>query len=321
MNKCLNCGKEVKNKYCNSKCRNKHNPTKYIPTLESIEKQKITVLNKWKIFKVKCFTCKSEFEISEYNVNIPKKEKYFCSRSCANTRKHSEETKLKIGFINKKNYLLHDKNKRRVQKNLNKRILKTCPICKNDFWVRESGNNRIYCSKKCYCNDKNCKYRGVSKGGYRKGSGRGKSGWYKGYWCDSSYELAFVIYNIDHKIIFERNNNGFEYYIDNIKHKYYPDFIIDNVYYEIKGYERKKDILKYNSFKKPLIVMKKNELKHIFSYIIEKYGKNYIHLYDDNPYNKLTNFCKVCGKQCKSKNIYCSRQCAGKGNNRNSVWK
>jgi hypothetical protein len=28
-------------------------------------------------------------------------------------------------------------------------------------------------------------------GGLKEGTSRGKSGWYKGYWCDSSYELAF----------------------------------------------------------------------------------------------------------------------------------
>lgn len=26
-----------------------------------------------------------------------------------------------------------------------------------------------------------------------------KHGWYKGFWCDSSWELAFVMYNIDHR--------------------------------------------------------------------------------------------------------------------------
>lgn len=33
-------------------------------------------------------------------------------------------------------------------------------------------------------------------GGYRKGSGRGKKGRYKGYWCDSSWELALNLKEI-----------------------------------------------------------------------------------------------------------------------------
>ena len=65
-------------------------------------------------------------------------------------------------------------------------------------------------------------------GGYKKGCGKGKKGWYKGYWCDSSWELAFVIYNLEHGIKFERNKQGFEYVFENKTYKYYPDFILGN---------------------------------------------------------------------------------------------
>ena len=82
-----------------------------------------------------------------------------------------------------------------------------------------------------------------------------------------------------------------------------------------------KDIEKHKFFPKPLIVLKKDNLKDILDYVINKYGIDYIKLYEGNPYNNLTNICKVCGKSCKSKNIYCSRICAGKGNNRNSKYK
>ena len=68
-------------------------------------------------------------------------------------------------------------------------------------------------------------------GGLRKGSGRGKKGWYKGYWCDSSWELAWVIYNLDNNIKFERNNIGFEYVYKGKKRKYHPDFLISETYY------------------------------------------------------------------------------------------
>ena len=39
----------------------------------------------------------------------------------------------------------------------------------------------------------------------------GIKGWYKGFWCDSSWELAYVIYNLDHGIEFRRNTEKFEY--------------------------------------------------------------------------------------------------------------
>ena len=57
---------------------------------------------------------------------------------------------------------------------------------------------------------------------------------YKGYWCDSSWELAYVIYNLEHNIKFERNKQGFEYEFENKKYKYYPDFILeDGTYVEV----------------------------------------------------------------------------------------
>ena len=72
-------------------------------------------------------------------------------------------------------------------------------------------------------------------GGYVKGSGRGKQGRYKGIWCDSSWELAFVIYHLDHNIPFERNWNKFEYQYEGQTHLYVPDFVYpDGTYIEVK---------------------------------------------------------------------------------------
>lgn len=48
-------------------------------------------------------------------------------------------------------------------------------------------------------------------GGYVEGSGRGKKGRYKGFYCDSSWELAYVMYCLDHNICIERNTAKFEY--------------------------------------------------------------------------------------------------------------
>ena len=87
-------------------------------------------------------------------------------------------------------------------------------------------------------------------GGLRKGSGVGLSGWYKGYWCDSSWELAFVIYNLEHGIKFERNKKGFEYEFEGKICKYYPDFLMEDCsYVEIKGYMKKKDTAKHAAFR------------------------------------------------------------------------
>ena len=46
-----------------------------------------------KTFSVRCYKCDLTFQIIENELKFPKKDKYFCSRFCANSRQHSEETK------------------------------------------------------------------------------------------------------------------------------------------------------------------------------------------------------------------------------------
>lgn len=118
-------------------------------------------------------------------------------------------------------------------------------------------------------------------GGCRKGSGRGKKGWYKGYWCDSSWELAFVIYNIERDIYFKRNTEGFKYKFKDKVFNYYPDFIMeDGSYVEIKGYETEKTNAKHNQFPYKLKMLKKEDLIDVFQYVENKYGKDFIKLYE-----------------------------------------
>ena len=118
-------------------------------------------------------------------------------------------------------------------------------------------------------------------GGYRKNSGRGKYGWYKGIWCQSSWELAWVIWALENKIDFQRNWKKFEYKFKG-KIKYYiPDFILNNNdYVEVKGYWTKQFQMKIQQFPFNLEVFSKKEMKPILNYVIHKYGKNYINLYE-----------------------------------------
>lgn len=119
-------------------------------------------------------------------------------------------------------------------------------------------------------------------GGYREGSGRGKKGWYKGYFCDSSWELAFVIYNLEHGIQFERNKKRFTYTFNNKEYHYLPDFIVDGKYVEIKGYWCEQWEAKYKQFPKneTLQVLTKNEIQTYLNYVIDKHGKDFISLYE-----------------------------------------
>jgi hypothetical protein len=124
-------------------------------------------------------------------------------------------------------------------------------------------------------------YAKLNNGGLRKGSGRGKKGKYKGYWCDSSWELAFVIYNLDHGIEFKRNTKGFDYEFEGKSRKYFPDFIIEDCYYEIKGYITKQSLEKINSFNFNIKVIDKNEIQKYLSYVENKYGKDFVRLYGE----------------------------------------
>jgi hypothetical protein len=125
-------------------------------------------------------------------------------------------------------------------------------------------------------------------GGLRKGSGRGKKGYYKGIWCDSSWELAWVIYNIEHDIKFKRNWEKFEYEYENKIHFYIPDFILENnQYIEIKGRRKiddltEKELIKMNAFKEKnnLQILLEKEIKPYIDYAIKKYGNDFIKLYE-----------------------------------------
>lgn len=65
------------------------------------------------------------------------------------------------------------------------------------------------------------------------------AGYYKGYYFECSYELAWIVYNLDHGIKFNRCTESFEYY-DSKTDKwrlYFPDFEMpDGTIIEIKGY-------------------------------------------------------------------------------------
>ncbi len=122
-------------------------------------------------------------------------------------------------------------------------------------------------------------------GGLRKGSGRGIKGKYMGIYCDSTWELAWIIYHNENNIKFKRNYEGFEYTFNGKVHKYYPDFILEDTFIEIKGrrsYESLtiKERTKIDLFKEKLIVLFESDMKPILNYVISKYGKKYYYLYD-----------------------------------------
>lgn len=119
-------------------------------------------------------------------------------------------------------------------------------------------------------------------GGYNPKGGRGKKGWYKNYWCDSSWELAWILYHLDHNIKFERNTKKFEYFHEGVQKFYIPDFILSSgVYVEIKGYFSNIVKSKLDAFPHSIEIFDKIKMQYILKYVQDKYGKHFTYLYGE----------------------------------------
>ena len=111
----------------------------------------------------------------------------------------------------------------------------------------------------------------------RRTPGKFKYGYYKGVWCDSSWELAYLVYALEHGSNIIRNKEGFKYIWKGDYHTYFPDFYNpeSNTYIEIKGYKSDRDIAKISQFKNKLILIEKTDIAPILDYVEDKYGKNF----------------------------------------------
>ena len=115
-------------------------------------------------------------------------------------------------------------------------------------------------------------------GGHRHGSGRGQKGWIRNIFCDSSWELAYVLYCTDHNVDIKRNTEKFAYEYQGKIRNYIPDFIVNGSLVEVKGYktqqwESKKQVLP------SITVLDKDGIKPYLKYAQDTYGKDFIKLY------------------------------------------
>lgn len=128
---------------------------------------------------------------------------------------------------------------------------------------------------------KNAKNQGF--GGYNPKGGRGKKGWYKGYWCDSSWELAWVIFNLDNNIVFSKNTKKFSYTYRGKTKNYIPDFLLESgQYIEVKGYYTEEVREKIKQFPYIIEVFDLKKMKPILDYVEMKYGKDFVRLYEED---------------------------------------
>ena len=267
-----------------------------------------------KSYTIKCKKCGKPFiiEVSQYMFNLNKYKKY-CSYSCSNSHIHSCEENNR-----RKNSILQFYKDHPELKNPKKRYI--CKNCGNEFFVNENKNDgsRKYCCSEC--RDTWMRINIYNKsGGYRENAGRGKQGWYNGIHCDSTYELAYLIYCIDHNKNIKRSDKKFPYILNGITRTYNPDFEIDSGLVEIKGYHTELVDIKLKSEKEPITILYKKDIQYCFDYIKIKYGKteSNIHELYDNYKPKYEYECCEChskfwkDKLLKTNLVFCSQHCSG----------
>jgi hypothetical protein len=232
----------------------------------------------------------------------------FCSRKCSNSRgPRTEEFKKSVS---KKL-----KGRKGHRSNLGKKytrgsiVERETRICKcGESFVEKITTKRKFCSSEC---------RYKNSGGYREGSGRAKTGYYKGIYCGSTYELAWVIYMLDNNLPFQRFDGCLEG--DGIK--YFPDFLIDNIIYEMKGFESSESVDKKTklaeSFGYTVKVLYKEDLKEHFEWVKTNYTYKKIYELYDGYKPKYEYMCVVCcnkvsrNSPAKTDTVCCSRKCSG----------
>ena len=108
------------------------------------------------------------------------------------------------------------------------------------------------------------------------------AGKYKGHYFESSLELAWIVYNLDHGIPFERCSETFEYYDSETCRwrTYFPDFVLpDGTIVEIKGYYTQNDTDKMQAvildYRRDIVLMLKKDLAVQLNYCKNRYGKDF----------------------------------------------
>lgn len=114
-----------------------------------------------------------------------------------------------------------------------------------------------------------------------KKHGRGNQGSYMGIWCDSSWELAFLVYHIEHGMHIERCKERRPYIFRNQSKIYIPDFVTDEGLIEIKGYITEQWLAKINQ-NPDIIVLYEDDMRKYLDYVKSKYGNEFWKILYDN---------------------------------------
>lgn len=171
-----------------------------------------------KEFIVKCKHCRKEFKVLEEETKFPiKGNKYFCSRSCANSRgKRSNIVKQKISKsiqegLNKHKYVLKNQYGE-IQYGLRKCI---CEYCNKEF---EANKKMRFCSKECSINSMKEKISKLRKKEIQNGTFQGwKSrniiSYSEKFW-KKVLDDNLIPYTREYLLQYGNLNNGERYFLD-----------------------------------------------------------------------------------------------------------
>lgn len=245
--------------------------------LASIEKHKFNYENRIKKYYLNPKKCQ-ECEIS---IPYEKKENKFCSHSCSAkfTNKNRIVVYSEKGLKNLRNAGLKNVKFIIEKAHRNKPVYYDleCTICKKVFTVKSNGKNYKTCSEEC-------RRMHQSLYGFRQTKTSCKCGYYKGIYCASSWELAFLVYHLDKGEDIKRCDIVVPYEKNGKKHNYFPDFLMNNVIYEVKGYEAEDVKLKTQAtidLGYSIELIRKKQMHEIIKEVKENYQiKDITSLYD-----------------------------------------
>ena len=89
-----------------------------------------------------------------------------------------------------------------------------------------------------------------------------------------------MIFHLDHNIEIRRCTEFRKYVFNGKERKYYPDFIVNGQYFEIKGYNSPQWEAKHAANPDVKVLFERDMLE-IFQYVEIKYGVNYTDLYEN----------------------------------------
>jgi hypothetical protein len=291
---CPICNKEMK--YINNSHLKSHNltPTEFkvmYPEVESISEDSRSRLSNNGGFgaqasKVACFLkYRSKYEQNPKScaqcskiLSYEERRKKFCSSSCSASFNnkgrvviYSEEAKQKLRKIGE---AIGKQSYYKLGKTIHNKI---CIICSISFETTYQTKLNKTCSHQC-------KKRWHAINNPRQNKTFGKCGYYKGIYCASSWELAFLIYNTDLGKDIQRCNLTFDYIMNEQARIYFPDFLMEDKIYEVKGRELDDVALKTQAVVDAgyqIELIRKKEINPIIKFLKEKYKvKDLTELYD-----------------------------------------